>query len=212
VNVFARAGTGLAHWEAARAPDVAGLIRRHAPPDTGVALDLGCGTGAVARALAGAFDRIVALDPAVRPVARDVWPVAADAVHLPLRDASVDLVYSYGVLHHVPLGHALAEVRRVLRPGGTVVVADFLAREGVRRRPVWEALRASAGYRRRLGLRAALRITAYRLRPSWLRHVRADRFLSIAEFRRRYGEQLPGVEITDEGTRAVAVWTSRGTP
>jgi SAM-dependent methyltransferase len=210
VNVFARAGTGLAHWEAARAPDVAGLIRRHAPPDAGVALDLGCGTGAVTRALAGAFDRIVAVDVAVAtpPIP---WFVAGDAARLPLRTGSVDLVYSYGMLHHLPLDIALTEVRRVLRPGGTAVLADFLSAEGRPRHHRWEALRAAAGYRRRLGLRSAVRITAFRLRPAWIRHVRSDRFLSGAEFRRRYGEQLPGAKIIDEGSRAVVVWTSGGT-
>lgn len=43
----------------------------------------------------------------------------ADAEALPFVDASFDLVYSWGVLHHTPdTDRALAEVRRVLRPGG----------------------------------------------------------------------------------------------
>jgi len=43
----------------------------------------------------------------------------ADAEALPFADASFDLVYSYGVLHHSPdTPRAIAEVRRVLRPGG----------------------------------------------------------------------------------------------
>jgi SAM-dependent methyltransferase len=45
--------------------------------------------------------------------------LVADAEALPFEDASFDLVYSYGVLHHTPdTGRALAEARRVLRPGG----------------------------------------------------------------------------------------------
>lgn len=43
----------------------------------------------------------------------------ADAEALPFDDASFDLVYSYGVLHHTPdTKRAVGEVRRVLRPGG----------------------------------------------------------------------------------------------
>jgi SAM-dependent methyltransferase len=43
----------------------------------------------------------------------------ADAEKLPFADASFDLVYSWGVLHHTPdTPAALAEVRRVLAPGG----------------------------------------------------------------------------------------------
>ena len=45
--------------------------------------------------------------------------VLADAEHLPLPDAAFDLVYSWGVLHHSPdTAAAIAEVHRVLRPGG----------------------------------------------------------------------------------------------
>jgi ubiquinone/menaquinone biosynthesis C-methylase UbiE len=45
--------------------------------------------------------------------------LVADAEALPFEDASFDLVYSYGVLHHTPATErAVAEVRRVLRPDG----------------------------------------------------------------------------------------------
>jgi ubiquinone/menaquinone biosynthesis C-methylase UbiE len=50
----------------------------------------------------------------------------ADAEHLPFDDASFDLVYSYGVLHHSPdTRQAIAEVRRVLRTGGTALVMIY---------------------------------------------------------------------------------------
>lgn len=43
--------------------------------------------------------------------------------HLPFADASFDLVFSHGVIHHVPdTESAVAEFRRVLRPGGTAFV------------------------------------------------------------------------------------------
>lgn len=49
--------------------------------------------------------------------------VAADATALPIQDASVDVVYSNGVLHHVEdTEAAVAEIHRVLRPGGHCVV------------------------------------------------------------------------------------------
>ena len=45
--------------------------------------------------------------------------LVADAEQLPFDDGSFDLVYSYGVLHHTPdTEAAVAEVRRVLKPGG----------------------------------------------------------------------------------------------
>lgn len=50
----------------------------------------------------------------------------ADAENLPLPDASFDVVYSWGVLHHSPdTRRAVDEVRRVLRPGGRAAVMVY---------------------------------------------------------------------------------------
>lgn len=50
----------------------------------------------------------------------------ADAESLPFPDDQFDLVYSWGVLHHTPdTARALAEVRRVLRPGGTARIMMY---------------------------------------------------------------------------------------
>ena len=50
----------------------------------------------------------------------------ADAENLPFAAASFDVVYSYGVLHHSPdTRRAIAEVHRVLRPGGTALVMIY---------------------------------------------------------------------------------------
>jgi len=59
-----------------------------------------------------------------------------DALHLPIRSASVDLVWSWGVLHHTgDIAGSLAEVRRVLQPGGSL-------RAMLYHRPSWVALAA----------------------------------------------------------------------
>lgn len=52
----------------------------------------------------------------------------ADAENLPFPDASFDIVYSYGVLHHSPdTARAVQEVHRVLRPGGTAKIMIYHA-------------------------------------------------------------------------------------
>jgi ubiquinone/menaquinone biosynthesis C-methylase UbiE len=52
----------------------------------------------------------------------------ADAESLPFPDASFDVVYSYGVLHHSPnTARAVSEVHRVLKPGGTALVMVYHA-------------------------------------------------------------------------------------
>lgn len=50
----------------------------------------------------------------------------ADAEDLPFEDASFDIVYSWGVLHHTPdTQRAIREVRRVLRPGGRASIMIY---------------------------------------------------------------------------------------
>ena len=56
----------------------------------------------------------------------------ADAERLPFDDASFDLVYSWGVLHHTPdPPAAVAEVRRLVRPGGEARVMLYARRSWV---------------------------------------------------------------------------------
>lgn len=95
-----------------------------------VVLDLGAGTGRVTRELKRRYRRalVIALDiaPGMLREARrhqGMWRrferVCADALRLPLADASVDLVFSSLMLQWCePLEQALAEVRRVLAPSG----------------------------------------------------------------------------------------------
>lgn len=92
------------------------------------ALIVGCGGADEAFALAARFDcEVVGIDISDErfPAARDprVTLVAADAAEMPFPDARFDLIYSFHALEHVErLEDALAEMRRVLRPGGSVFV------------------------------------------------------------------------------------------
>ena len=102
-----------------------------------VVLDLGCGTGRVARELRRRYPGalVVALDlaPGMLREARrhqGLWRrfarVCGDALRLPLKDASVDLVFSSLMLQWCePLGRALEEVRRVLAPQGFFAFSTF---------------------------------------------------------------------------------------
>ncbi len=100
-------------------------------------LDAGCGTGLALRPLLGRYrgSRIVALDLSEGMLAlarrRKRWrgaplPVCADAAGLPLRDSSVDLIFSNLMLQWCnELDVVLAEFRRVLRSGGLLSFATF---------------------------------------------------------------------------------------
>jgi ubiquinone/menaquinone biosynthesis C-methylase UbiE len=96
-----------------------------------VILDPGCGTGWQAAGLRRAgLPRVVGVDLSdgmlAKARAAGAWPLLqSDATRLPIATGSVDVVVSRGVLHHLPdVPAALAEWRRVLRPGGAVVVAS----------------------------------------------------------------------------------------
>jgi ubiquinone/menaquinone biosynthesis C-methylase UbiE len=108
--------------------------------DLGRVLDVSCGTGNVLRHLAEERLRVevyVGLDlsPGMLQVARakagaaDVrveW-ITADAGKLPLRDASFDTVITASALHYWDDAAAgLAEIRRVLRPAGHLLLVDWL--------------------------------------------------------------------------------------
>jgi len=105
--------------------------------DPAVALDLGSGTGLASRALKRRYRAatVIALDIApgmLREARRHSRPfrrfarICADAYRLPLGEASVDLVYSNLMLQWCDdLDAALAEIRRVLKPGGFLAFSTF---------------------------------------------------------------------------------------
>ncbi|MGZ4466607.1 MAG: class I SAM-dependent methyltransferase [Nocardioides sp.] len=114
-------------WQAAadgREPTEIALavVRAAAPRDV---LEIGCGTGAFAERVAAQLPdaHLVATDQSPRFVeltaARGVEARVVDATDLHFEDDSFDLVAAMWMLYHVPdLERTLAEVRRVLRPGG----------------------------------------------------------------------------------------------
>jgi demethylmenaquinone methyltransferase/2-methoxy-6-polyprenyl-1,4-benzoquinol methylase len=91
-------------------------------------LDIGCGNGGVAELLSGRVAEVVAVD--VEP--SDDWEhidgvtfAVADGEQLPFEDGEFDLVHSKDSLHHMEHPEtALAEYRRVLRPGGTALIVE----------------------------------------------------------------------------------------
>lgn len=105
-----------------------------------IVVDLGAGTGLLALRLAPSVQEVVAVDASPAMLERlcahaassgldNVRPVVADLRSLPLDDASVTLAVSNYAFHHLDgCGKelALAELRRVLAPGGRLVICDMM--------------------------------------------------------------------------------------
>jgi demethylmenaquinone methyltransferase/2-methoxy-6-polyprenyl-1,4-benzoquinol methylase len=111
---------------------------RGVPDDAHAVLDLCTGSGTSltglrrpGRLVIGADVSRGMLDLAADLQGRTGWAprlVCADAFRLPLADRSLDAItIAFGIRNLRPLAHALAELARVLRPGGTLVVLEAAA-------------------------------------------------------------------------------------
>jgi SAM-dependent methyltransferase len=91
-------------------------------------LDLGAGTGKLTRVLIEHYRRVVAVEPldGMRGILEDVVPAAeshaGSAEAIPLPDGAVDGVFAGQAFHWFANGEAVAEIARVLRPGGVLVL------------------------------------------------------------------------------------------
>jgi SAM-dependent methyltransferase len=137
-EVFAGAAD---HWDRIRRqfehPDLqTGVVGAMVPAGLQV-VDVGTGTGALLPTLAQAAAGVMAVDQSERLLARarrrcqdagcrNVSFQRADVRALPFADASFDVAYSSMVLHHLAEPQeAVAELARVVRPGGRVAVVEF---------------------------------------------------------------------------------------
>ena len=119
-----------------RSGDLAERLRRLLGPFTGneAVLDAGCGTGAIAFALAPHVTEVVGVDTRedYLEAGREAAPgnvrfQKADVMSLPFGYAEFDLVCCHRVLHHVRRPElAVSELARVARPGARVFIADQL--------------------------------------------------------------------------------------
>ncbi|MES2877645.1 MAG: class I SAM-dependent methyltransferase [Pseudomonadota bacterium] len=109
-------------------------LARRVATVVGRVVDLAGGTGDVARLLLGKNRQVLVCDPSLammqvgrlRPNSQDLQWLAGEAEHLPLPDASVDLLtVSFGLRNATHLTAALAEIHRVLKPGGRFVCLEF---------------------------------------------------------------------------------------
>ncbi|HVU76430.1 MAG TPA: class I SAM-dependent methyltransferase [Gaiellaceae bacterium] len=115
-------------YEANR-PDYPDAVLDHVPvPREAEVLDVGAGTGKLTRVLAGRYRRVTAVEPldGMRAILERMVPRAeahsGTAEQIPLRDASVDAVFAGQAFHWFANDDAIADMARVLRPGGVLAL------------------------------------------------------------------------------------------
>ncbi len=121
------------HWRAHTVRRVSAILQR---PDARV-LDICCGTGDLVLALEHAaacpvlgsdfcHPMLVAAEAKVHRKAARAALFESDALHLPVRDRSLDLItVAFGFRNLVDYEAGLREMQRVLRPGGTAAILEF---------------------------------------------------------------------------------------
>ncbi len=134
---FDRAGR---HWDKLREESFGPTFHLEALvallPDEWVVADVGTGTGYLLPVVARHFSRVIGVDSVERMLQAARQRVGAggldnvelrwgDLTRLPMSEAEVDLAVAILVLHHVPVPEeALGELRRVVKPGGRVLVIE----------------------------------------------------------------------------------------
>jgi SAM-dependent methyltransferase len=168
--------TGASDWH-----DFLGHWSHYSPQLGGHCLEIGCGVGRITRQLPATFDRVTALDVSADMIER-AQRVAGERVvfhqvngaTIPLQDAVADALFSVHVMQHLEnvnvLRAYIAEMARVLRPGGTLMV--HVPVHGAPTGRPWRRLQAEMVLRSsRRALREGRRHRTMRTNAYWLDDV-----------------------------------------
>ena len=177
-------------------------LLRYVPENCENALEIGCGTGAFARALARRCQQVVALDlsPEMIRVARsrssqfeNLEFQLADAMTWSFPQSHFDLVCSIATLHHLEQRELLLKIKQTLRPGGVLLVLDLVQSESLAERMCDVVA---------LGVSGSLRLMhSGRLKPprevrkAWEQHGKHDSYLTMGQVRALADEILPGARV-----------------
>lgn len=179
-----------------------GFLLRQLPVSCEAVLEIGCGTGGLARQLAARAGQVLALDlsPAMIRIAQ---ARSAGCANIDYRVADVlawdwpaerfDGIISVATLHHLPLAEILPRLRDALKPGGVLVVLDLFKSAGPRDR-LLDALALPVSAVLSLLKNGRLRESP-EVRAAWDAHGQHDAYLTLAEIRQACADILPGARV-----------------
>lgn len=186
----------------------------------GRALHVGCGSGVTTIALTRWFHQVVGADysvPLIQMAQSSNPHPCVEYRHVNFlqysEDEGFDFIFAHMTVHDLEDIHAgLANIRRMVKPGGTVLVVDRTVEyrwlsylesysEAVVRLPSDVA---------RLGRHDALWLFRYRTSRSRVRHLAADCHLSSAEFVRTYSAAFPKCYFHKKSADYAMIWRKPG--
>ncbi|MEU6666543.1 class I SAM-dependent methyltransferase [Streptomyces sp. NPDC046727] len=188
-------------------------LLRQLPRRFGAALDVGCGSGELARRLAVRAESVLGVDADRRILARArastgpgtpvTYTLAAAPDGLPA--GPYDVITCVAVLHHLPFAETLTRLRRELAPGGTLVVVGCARAASPADHAlglVAVPLNALTGWVRNRGRRAPRR-------PESMTAPTRDPGMTYAEISREARRLLPGARLRRRlFWRYTLVWTA----
>jgi SAM-dependent methyltransferase len=165
-------------------------------------LEVGCGTGLLARQVAGRAGHVDAFDlsPEMIAIAR-ARSAAVDNMSFERRDVMAedlpaeryDAILSVATLHHLPLRPRLTKFRAALRPGGCLACLDLFDSAGWRD-GVLDLLAVPVTVSLRLLKNGHLWQPA-EVRAEWAAHGAHDQYMLLADVRKIASEVLQGAEV-----------------
>jgi len=173
-------------------------------PEGAKLLDIGCGNGAVLAALAPMIESGVGVDSSLPMLQRAERRAEAnlrflqiDGPVLPIEDASVDVVLCVLAWRYLDWDPMVAEIKRVLRPGGRLLLIDMVVspfHPGAMGGVLKDKARTTLAALRKPRFRRALRDLVDD--PRWRTMLRHHPMRAQHEYRNYLPSRFPGVEIT----------------
>jgi SAM-dependent methyltransferase len=173
-------------------------LLRHVPQPCENALDIGCGTGSLAQALAERAVHVQAIDlsPSMVRVARqrcvdnpNIDLAVGDFLSAEFPTDHFDCIGAVGVMHHMPWTTAVERAKKLLRPGGRLLIIDLFEDDGL-----FDYLVSGVAW----VLRSPRRVRSRQpreLREAWAEHGQGDSYLALSETRRLCRRVLPGARV-----------------
>ncbi|HKY31553.1 MAG TPA: class I SAM-dependent methyltransferase [Candidatus Polarisedimenticolia bacterium] len=184
------------------------------PASSGRILEIGCGAGRLARALAARGARVTGIDASFEMIslarrraaeAPAIELLCADFMTHALEDEGFDAVVTVATLHHLPASGAVARMKSLVKPGGVLVIHDLRSPagfsdwllSGVAAAFNGDALWWTAGHLRQ----------SRALRDAWRDHGSKERYPTMMEAHAFFAAALPGVRLYRHPLwRYTAVW------